>query len=809
MDGEELNSASEERESSGSSSAESPEQRRRQGATMPRNASSSSSSPSSSSSSSEGSLRAELERLSRELASSSREKVQAAEYGLAVLEEKQALQERCDAFEQAYEAMRAEMDLLKEALGQMYCSQRQTVAEGATREEFLLDESAGKDAFYLSEFLRLEGEVRHSRTTLSNAQAEAQRLDCLTLGLSESVQELQSERGLLREELKQYKLQEARLLQDFSELEEENISLQKQVSTLKQNQVEYEGLKLKIRQLEQEVEFINSQQEEALRLKSMAEKQLEESLEVLAAEREQKSLLRKEFAHLSGFGDGAIALGVPPADASSPERPELDDDATTANGHVPGARQMKGRCSPGDRRSWDGRAPAPGVVSDLLSELRFTEIQKLQQQLAQVEMENNGLQAHLQECQKALAQTEETLSNQRELLNQVTHFKGDSNGNVENGNRGIYPAAPEHSVGNHGTDGVNGKAARRDCSDGEIASLQEKLLDLESREGNVAEKLSSMQERERKLRDLVKVTRQELNAAQEELVLFSEDLANIYNRVCMHNNEMPERVMLDYYKNGGGEEPSAVEGDADSSHDGPPGPLRPAAIADPPGGPGAVPPSPLSSVRAEPMGVGSLTAVIRSQASRLQGAVERALEVSCQRSAARDEEALSAGKDKGALAQEVLKLKSLLNTKREQIQTLRIVLKANKQTAEGALSNLKSRYENEKCLVMETVVKMRNELKALKEDAITFSSLRNMFTTRCDEYALQLDDMQRQLLAAEDEKRTLNSLLRMAIQQKLALTQRLEDLEMGRPEHGRHAHHPGHTKVRPGPPSSPLPPEHR
>lgn len=48
---------------------------------------------------------------------------------------------------------------------------------------------------------------------------------------------------------------------------------------------------------------------------------------------------------------------------------------------------------------------------------------------------------------------------------------------------------------------------------------------------------------------------------------------------------------------------------------------------------------------------------------------------------------------------------------------------------------------------------------------------------RCDEYVTQLDDMQRQLVAAEDEKKTLNSLLRMAIQQKLALTQRLEDLE--------------------------------
>lgn len=49
--------------------------------------------------------------------------------------------------------------------------------------------------------------------------------------------------------------------------------------------------------------------------------------------------------------------------------------------------------------------------------------------------------------------------------------------------------------------------------------------------------------------------------------------------------------------------------------------------------------------------------------------------------------------------------------------------------------------------------------------------------SRCDQYVSQLDEMQRQLAAAEDEKKTLSSLLRMAIQQKLALTQRLESLE--------------------------------
>jgi len=50
------------------------------------------------------------------------------------------------------------------------------------------------------------------------------------------------------------------------------------------------------------------------------------------------------------------------------------------------------------------------------------------------------------------------------------------------------------------------------------------------------------------------------------------------------------------------------------------------------------------------------------------------------------------------------------------------VLKSNKNTAEVALTNLKSKYENEKAIVSETMMKLRNELRLLKEDAATFSS---------------------------------------------------------------------------------------
>ncbi|XP_038579785.1 protein bicaudal D homolog 2-like [Micropterus salmoides] len=60
-------------------------------------------------------MRAEIERLSRELSETTNEKIQAAEYGLVVLEEKQQLKQQYDDLEIEYEAVRQELDQLKES----------------------------------------------------------------------------------------------------------------------------------------------------------------------------------------------------------------------------------------------------------------------------------------------------------------------------------------------------------------------------------------------------------------------------------------------------------------------------------------------------------------------------------------------------------------------------------------------------------------------------------------------------------------------------------------------------------------------
>ena len=67
------------------------------------------------------------------------------------------------------------------------------------------------------------------------------------------------------------------------------------MSTLRSTTVEFEGAKHEIRHLQEEVEVLNSQVEELGNLKKIAEKQLEEALEALQAEREQRYALKKEL----------------------------------------------------------------------------------------------------------------------------------------------------------------------------------------------------------------------------------------------------------------------------------------------------------------------------------------------------------------------------------------------------------------------------------------------------------------------------------------------------------------------------------
>ncbi|XP_069382326.1 protein bicaudal D homolog 2-like isoform X2 [Paralichthys olivaceus] len=768
-------------------------------------------------------MRAEIERLARELSETTNEKIQAAEYGLAVLEEKQQLKQQHDDLETEYEAVRQELDQLKEAFGQAYSNHRKVAADGESREESLIQESACKEAYYEQRVLELQTELRQARNILTNTQSENERLITISQEMRENSQMVELQRNQLRDDIKEYKFREARLLQDYTELEEENISLQKQVSVLKQSQVEFEGLKHEIRRLEEDTQFLNSQLEDAIRLKEIAERQLGEALETIKTERELKASLRKELSHYMNIGD---SLYHSPLSISLDGLKFSDDAGTEPNndealqGYENGFIKLANTFADNNRISTPRKeelfCPVPSLVDDLLSELNISEIQKLKQQLIQMEREKVNLLSNLQDSQKQLEQANGALSEHQEKVNRLTENLSAIRKLQASKER--QSALDNEKERDSNEDGdyyevdINGpeileckykvavseaaelkeelktlKAEYQTCQsrydeernrlENDVTTLGEKLGTLERTSQAEKDAKTKLEKELRKLSDVAGESQGSLSVAQDELVTFSEELATLYNHVCMCNNETPNRVMLDFYKEGKGGR-SSPEGRGRRSPILLTKGLFPEPVKTDVSDPSAFSPlpSPVSDHRREPMNIYNLVAIIRDQIKHLQLAVDRTTELSRQRVASL-ELGTVADKDKEACMEEILKLKSLLSTKREQIATLRTVLKANKQTAEVALTNLKSKYENEKAMVTETMMKLRNELKALKEDAATFSSLRAMFATRCDEYVTQLDEMQRQLAAAEDEKKTLNSLLRMAIQQKLALTQRLEDLE--------------------------------
>ncbi|KAM4569781.1 protein bicaudal D homolog 1-like isoform 2-T2 [Odontesthes bonariensis] len=863
--------------------------------------------------------RAEVERLSRELAEANREKIRAAECGLVVLEENQSLKQQYADLEAEQEVLRLELEQLQEvgsagAFGHAYSTQRKVAEDGETNEETLLQESATKEAYYMGRLFEIQSELKQSRATASNAQADNEHLSVLMQELRESNEMLEHQRSRMREEIREYKFRESRLLQDYTELEEENISLQKLVSTLKQSQVEYEGLKHEIKVLEEETELLNSQLQDALRLKDISDAQLEEALESLKSEREQKKHLRRELVHHLSMCDvaytGSVHLmfsSAPPSGTATPTTllSPSAEEPTRCNGHLQSGTVAAMAAGLASRANGSGRKAEGATTADLFSEMNVTEIQKLKQQLMTVDREKVALMTSLQESQTQLQHTQEALTEQHEKACRLSrkvialrrlHRRVDQEARdsataqphletlmeldkdeeeaeeEEETEEDKTEALSTSQVFSYQTPGLEilqckyrvavtevvelkaqmkalreklaqcavGAAEQKPRRCSELLKLERQVTSLEKSCQEGREKNSSLELELQAAQSAARESQGALNAAQDELVTLSEELAQLYHHVCLCNNETPNRVMLDYYRQGRGlrcisaslkamssdnskvlltprlarrlaavasatstpgesrspsespsKEPLSGEGRRQEKEADREGLQAPCEQSLPPCTPPTRSPSISASsssssssspaleapseLRREPMNVYNLNSIVRDQVKHLQRAVDRSLQLSRQRAAARELAPLL-DKDKESCLEEILKLKSLLSTKREQIATLRLVLKANKQTAEVALTNLKGKYEAEKSMVTDTMMKLRNELKALKEDAATFSSLRAMFATRCDEYMTQLDEMQRQLAAAEDEKKTLNSLLRMAIQQKLALTQRLEDL---------------------------------
>ena len=72
-----------------------------------------------------------------------------------------------------------------QAFGQAYSTQRKVAEDGETNEETLLQESATKEAYYMGRLFELQSELKQSRATASNSQADNEHLSVLMQELRE------------------------------------------------------------------------------------------------------------------------------------------------------------------------------------------------------------------------------------------------------------------------------------------------------------------------------------------------------------------------------------------------------------------------------------------------------------------------------------------------------------------------------------------------------------------------------------------------------------------------------------------------
>jgi protein bicaudal D len=69
-------------------------------------------------------LRLEVDRLQRELDQTSSEKMQSAQFGLVLLEEKENLEVRCEELETLYDTTKNELEVTQEALAKFQSNQQ-------------------------------------------------------------------------------------------------------------------------------------------------------------------------------------------------------------------------------------------------------------------------------------------------------------------------------------------------------------------------------------------------------------------------------------------------------------------------------------------------------------------------------------------------------------------------------------------------------------------------------------------------------------------------------------------------------------
>ncbi|CAH8474843.1 unnamed protein product [Schistosoma rodhaini] len=841
------------------------------------------------------SLEEENRQLKSALKLSMQEKYEAAEYGLTLLETNQQLKNQLDELGGKYEELDRELKITRkvisfkllthsqlQSLEEQNLIQRRLSIAGFQEEDDLVSESANRERVLRNQVHDLEVELKELRLKYERQMAENDTLHKRNIEQQSAHEDLEKQFRNLKSDIRDAKAKEVQILNEYDDLEAENLELQKTILSLKTSQVEFESVRHELKRLQEENDVIHVQLEEITRLKRMTEKSLEDALESLQIERDQRHNLRKELdsriisdsiSHLSDLRNlnnlGNVSK-LSQLQESITECQKLDVNVST---NEPPGSDMKNQ----EENKSGSKHPSP---DDLLTELRTTEIAKYEAELAHIEAEKNELTRTLEITQRSLELATSEVSNKQERINGLlaqldaimsVKSEADSEFEVKELELEAQPAA---NCKNAMVESCISMTSHTDENEDLTANTQNDLKRLrralrlnENRYSVALRQIASMQhdlwryhEREKidsrpelaseeslkqelvRLQGILEQRNEEIKTLQQKLSDNEQTVCKNYSKIRSVTETYKECliVLIGIYsfvcsviKVSPHKQVAYVAdrfniplcGEKDSSENSVASDVvgTDKSIDEQLGQDCGIKPTESSTSNTKT----TTSATTESNFEVLSEEADLHLTVVTQLrhlvntfnekySQISNQVPGRSSLDVEETQQQNLRLKSLLETKREQVHALRNMLRANKTTAETALANLKQKYEKEKINVSSTMQQLRNELKTLKEDAAIYASLRAVFAQRYDEYMTQLDEMQRKLSVAEEEKRTANTLLRLAIQQKLAVTQRLEELEVNLYQkqnfdiRSGQSHPPYHTSsIQPSPNSLLSSPNHQ
>lgn len=669
-------------------------------------------------------VREEVARLETALQEAIADKHKAAEVGLSILQEKEALELKLAQLQTQFDAAKIEVDQANQMLAEFRSQHKAAHRSELENERTLLEESSAKENLLTERIVVLETNLRNAEQELERCRSELERLKIENSSAADAGAALEEERKRLKAELKETKEREQRLMGEYTELEEENITLQKTVANLRGAQVEFESLKIDCTRYADEIYMLNAAMEESQLLKNIAEKQVEEALLAAQQEREQRLAMKKELdavrnaEHLSSLTDMLMGL----------ER--LGED------------------------------PVPYQPSkDLFSELKGSTDEKLHE----LEATRDGLQEEVKDREKTAV---EVVSSIMSKLN--ISYSGEMDFRHVRQQKDLVLDKLDHLLKG---ENIDSNADRRDHD--QRADIRTLLLFAGEKAAQLAAAQDAMIQVSDQLYQFYSQIVQNHGLTTEKSVV---EIVNKLRQLARENAEdLPKISLIDEGVESGTETDNsgakAIPLNSDRAVLAPSfirevdKRLTSCKIVD------AVSESDL---RQRILTDGSALSQTSDSMKKLLTAVKKTAEQALNQAVA------AGGAETDDILMQNMKLRSLLSTKRDQISTLRTVLKSNKLTAESALASLRDKYEADKKAHQENSERMRRELKQLKEDAATFASHRAMFTARCEELQAQVEELEADQRNSEEEKKTLNQLLRLAIQQKLTLTQRLEDVEVDR-----------------------------